>query len=83
MLSKLTDARTISTIMRFRYALAALLCSAIVAGAVLVVQTARGANPASGNVSEANPLVNWTGQIKAPTGSSDCGSGSQTFNTFE
>ena len=30
MLSKLTDARTISTIMRFRYALAALLCSAIV-----------------------------------------------------
>jgi len=41
MLSKLTDARTISTIMRFRYALAALLCSAIVAGAVMVVQTTR------------------------------------------
>src|SRR5258708_24684777 len=78
MLSKLTDARTISTIMRFRYVLAALLCSAIVAGAVMVVQTTRGANPASGNVSEANPRVTWTGQVKAPTGSSDCGSGSNS-----
>jgi hypothetical protein len=39
---------------------------------ILVVPASHSANPTSGSISEANPLVTWTGQIKAPTGSADC-----------
>jgi hypothetical protein len=63
MMSKLTDARVISRIMRFRYVLVGLLCAATVTLAVLIIQTTRGANPTSGTVSEANPQLNWTGAI--------------------
>ncbi len=57
MLSKLTDARAISMIMRFRYSLAALLCAAIVAIAVMIVQTTRGANPTSGTITAVALLI--------------------------
>jgi hypothetical protein len=78
MFSKLTDTRLISRVIRLRYALAALLSVSAMAAAVVIIPITRGANPASGGVSEASPLVNWTGQVKAPTGSSDCGSGNSS-----
>ncbi|MDQ1637376.1 MAG: hypothetical protein QOF62_715 [Pyrinomonadaceae bacterium] len=65
MLRKLADTRKISAIMRLRYALAALLCVLVVAVAIVVIPITRGANPASGTVSEANPLVSWSGAIMA------------------
>ena len=43
MFSKLADARAISTIMRFRYALAAGLCALLMAVAVAVSPITRGA----------------------------------------
>src|SRR5438309_8643314 len=73
MLRKLADSKTISTTTRLRYALAALYCVSAMALVILMIPVTRGANPASGTVSEANPRVTWTGQIKTPTGSSDCG----------
>ncbi len=78
MFSKLTDIRLISTVMRLRYLLAALLCASAVAAAIVIIPITRGANPASGAVSEANPKVTWTGQVKPPSGSSDCGSGNSS-----
>src|SRR5438132_13131475 len=75
MFSKL-NARAISTIMRFRYTLAAALCLSAVTVAIVIIPITRGANPASGTVSETNPRVTWNGQIKTPTGDSNCGSAS-------
>ncbi|MFS8084262.1 MAG: sialidase family protein, partial [Acidobacteriota bacterium] len=69
------NAKAISTLRRSRLSLAILFCFLAAAVAVMVIPITRGANPASGSVSESNTKVTWTGQVKAPTGSSDCGSG--------
>ena len=63
MLSKLTNTGAISTVMRFRYALAGLLCLLVAVVSILIIPITRGANPASGTVSESNPTVAWTGAI--------------------
>jgi hypothetical protein len=73
MFRKLTDTRTISTIMRLRYTLAALFCLAVLAAAIVIIPITRGANPESGSISEANPKVTWTGPFKTATGGG-CGS---------
>ena len=67
-------ARLVSRIIRFRVALVASLSLLMVALAIAVIPITRGANPVSGTVSEGNPRVTWTGQVKAPTGDSNCGS---------
>src|ERR1051325_8721295 len=73
MLRKLADSKTLTTIKRQRHILAALCVLALVAVFVVMIPVTRGANPASGTVSESNPRVTWNGQIKAPTGDSNCG----------
>src|SRR2546421_388595 len=70
---KPTYARLFSQTGRLRFALAISLGLAVAALAIVIIPSTRGANPASGAVSEGNTKVTWTGQIKAPTGSSDCG----------
>ncbi len=74
MISKPEAAHKVSTFMRSRYVLGAMLCSLVVAAVIMVIPITRGANPASGTVSEANSRVTWTGQVKTPTGDSNCGS---------
>jgi len=72
MLRNLTNTSAISWVRRSRYFVAALFCLILTAVAIVLIPITRGANPTSGSVSESNPKVNWTGQIKAPTGDSDC-----------
>lgn len=74
MISKPERAHKVSTIMSSRYLLGGMLCSLLVAALIVVIPITRGANPASGTVSEANSKVTWTGQVKTPTGDSNCGS---------
>ena len=73
MLEKLADSRTVSTIKRLRFFFAGVFCVLIIALGVVIIPVTRGASPGSGAVSEANPLVSWTGQVLAPSGSADCG----------
>ena len=73
MFTKLADSRAISTIKKLRLVLAALLLAAAVAIVIVKIPISRGATPASGSVSESNSKVTWVGQIKPPSGSSDCG----------
>jgi len=73
MFTKLAKAKTILTIKRFRYVLAALFCVAAIAIVIVKIPISRGATPASGTVSQSNTKVTWTGQIKPASGSSDCG----------
>ena len=72
MLRKLANS-TIGSTIRLRYVLAAMVCGFLLVAAAAIIPVTRGANPASGSVSESNLKVTWTGQIKVPTGSSDCG----------
>ena len=73
MLRKVSGAKAVSTIKRLRYVLGMLCSLAAIAAVVVLIPVTRGANPAAGSVSESSPRVTWSGQIKAPSGSSDCG----------
>ncbi|MGZ8842772.1 MAG: hypothetical protein ACXW18_03865, partial [Pyrinomonadaceae bacterium] len=73
MFRKLADSKSFSIIKRLRFTLAVSVCLLGVAIAIVLIPITRGANPASGNVSESNVKVTWAGQIKAPTGDSNCG----------
>lgn len=73
MFTKLAHSRAMSTIKKLRYLLAAGFCVAATAIVIVKIPISRGATPASGNVSESNTKVTWTGQIKPASGSSDCG----------
>jgi hypothetical protein len=63
------NARAISTLKRSRLAVAALLCLLVAVVSILIIPITRGANPAVGTVSEANPQINWTG-ASSPSSSS-------------
>ena len=63
MFSNVTIARTLTTLARSRYALAAVLCLSVAAVAIMIIPITRSANPAAGTVSEANPHLSWTGAI--------------------
>ena len=60
---KPTYARLFSQTGRLRFALVISLGLAVAALAIVIIPSTRGANPASGAVSEANPQINWTGAI--------------------
>jgi hypothetical protein len=57
------NARGISRPNRSRLAVAAPLCLLVTVVSILIIPITRGANPAVGTVSEANPQVSWTGAI--------------------
>ena len=61
MFSKLTNTSTLKTLSSSRYA--AVLCLAVAALAIVIIPITRGANPAGGTVSEANPQINWIGAV--------------------
>lgn len=75
MFPRLTAANSSSAILRIRLALVAVLCTFAIA-AMFIGPTALGADPSAGTISNANKVVTWTGPFKTPTGSANCGSGS-------
>jgi hypothetical protein len=76
MFKKLANSKSISRIKRLRYLAAAIVSLSVLTLIVITIPVTRGANPVSGSVSESQPQVTWTGQVKVPTGDNNCGTAS-------
>src|ERR1700682_1563300 len=61
MLRKLSNTSTVSTLIRLRYL--TLLCLLILCVVIVIIPITRGANPASGTVSENSTTVTWIGAV--------------------
>src|ERR1044072_3813636 len=76
MFKKLTNSKSIARIKSLRSLAAAIVSLSVLTLIVITIPVTRGANPVSGSVSESQPQVTWTGQVKVPTGDNNCGTAS-------
>ena len=72
-MKKLAQSHLASVALKVRLTALAVFSVTVGILAISFVSPSESATPGSGTISEASPRVTWTGPIKVPTGSADCG----------